>query len=142
MMQGKMLQAVPLARRTRLPIDAPITLKGPSILRFLPLYQRLLAEREEELRVAKKAATEAQALKADHSAAVSQLKEEHRNEMYLLQVTALCIFIYPEEWSLLLDCPPTTRKLIHSGQTKAMLLASYETLILQILLLRHRRLDR
>lgn len=46
----------------------------------------MLAEREEELRIAKKAAADAHALKADHNAAVSQLKEEHRNEMYLLQV--------------------------------------------------------
>ena len=71
-------------------------------------------EREEELRIAKKAAAEARALKADHSTAVAQLKEAHRNEMYLLQVkknNSSTVHAQKQHRFLHVRCSPTRKKL-------------------------------
>ena len=100
-MSGRLLPVADLSHSAFCPMCVPLLLESwhkiqkerlaclndvRSIIEIASLGQRVLAEKEEELRIAKKAAADTSALKADHSAAVSQLKEEHRSEMYLLQV--------------------------------------------------------
>ena len=53
------------------------------------LLQGELADKKARLDIASMGAAELEAIKAEHSATLAQLKERHREEMYMLQARIL-----------------------------------------------------